>query len=156
MGLEIERKFLVRDDSYARLATRIIEIRQGYLSVEPRHTVRVRLWQCGDDHRGYLTVKGMNNGEIRAEFEYEIPYDDAVLIYDMCSLVIHKVRHVVPWEGLTWEVDRFLDRHEGLTVAEVELPDEDTEVVLPPFIGQEVTDDSRYYNSNMAINCSTG
>ena len=143
--LEIERKFLVRRDfDIAALADSSTEIAQGYLSDDPDRTIRVRI--RGD--KAYMTVKSRNNGAVRNEWEYEIPVEDGrelIALPGVKSLV--KTRYLVPYKGRTWEVDVFHGRHEGLLLAEVELESTDAIVELPDFVGKEVTDDARYYNS---------
>jgi adenylate cyclase len=148
MAKEIERKFLVVDTSYREMSSISIDIRQGYLSADPAATVRVR--KFGD--AAFLTIKGKNNGVVRDEWEYPIPLDDACELLDrMCSgEIIHKVRHIVPYGGDTWEVDEFLFPCPGLTVAEIELDNPDSQFSTPPFIGREVTGDPAYYNSSIA------
>jgi len=148
MAKEIERKFLVVDDSYRTMASVHVNISQGYLSCDPDRTVRVRLW----DNRGYITVKTKNSGAVRNEWEYEIPAEDArAMLDEACESVLCKTRLLVPGaDGLIWEVDEFHGRLEGLVVAEIELPAEDTPYVKPAFTGREVTGDPRYYNSNLA------
>ena len=151
MAKEIERKFLVVNDSYKQLAVRRCEISQGYLSSDPRATVRVRI--KGD--RGFLTVKGITVGAERDEWEYEIPLDDARQMLALCGTrVLSKTRWIIPaevegWDNAAWEVDQFHGALEGLTVAEIELPSADLNVSLPTFIGSEVTGDVRYYNSSL-------
>ena len=149
MVKEIERKYLVIDDSYRDMAIRRVGIMQGYLSTRKEATVRVRL--CGDC--GYITVKGPNSGAVRDEWEYAVPADDAreMLTRLATGIVVDKTRHIVEFDGLTWEIDEFHGALSGLVVAEVELPSEDTAVALPRFVGQEVTGDPRYYNSNLAL-----
>ena len=148
MAKEIERKFLVISDSYRTLSVSADEIRQGYLSRNPDATVRVRL----RGERGFLTVKSRNRGVARDEWEYEIPAADARDMLDrLCDgPVLSKTRYLVPGESGMWEVDEFHGRLEGLVVAEIELTSADTVVSLPDFIGREVSDDPRYYNSNLA------
>ena len=147
MAKEIERKFLVKDSSYRHMATSSSHIEQGYLSRDPEATVRVRV----RDDRAFLTVKGRNHGMVRDEWEYPVPAADAEAMARLApSTVIEKRRHIVPYGGLTWEVDEFIGRLAGLTVAEVELPSADVVVELPPFVGREVTGDAAYYNSNLA------
>ncbi len=148
MAIEIERKFLVANRDYRQMATGSTRIMQGYLSTELRATIRVRL--RGD--KACLTVKGANIGSIRDEWEYDIPVADAVDMLDRCATgsVIDKDRFLVPYEGHLWEVDEFHGHYEGLVVAEVELSHEDERIALPPFVGQEVTGNTRYYNSVMA------
>lgn len=150
MGVEIERKYLVPDDGWRRAlpdgegGTRI---RQGYLLRERDRTVRVR--RKGD--RAYLTLKGSGSLE-RAEYEYEVPVDDAEELLDtLCEPGdIDKTRYEIPQGDLTWEVDEFHGRHEGLVVAEIELPSADTPVDPPAWVGPEVTDDPRYTNAELS------
>lgn len=148
MGCEIERKFLVRNNDYITMSTDRVRIMQGYLSVRKEATVRVRLW----NDLGFITVKGINHGAVRSEWEYPIPADD---VRDMLARiadggVIDKTRYVVPFGGHTWEVDCFHGRLEGLIIAEVELGDEHEIVDLPSFVGEEVTGNPQYYNSNLS------
>jgi len=145
MGKEIERKYLVLGDAWRALA-RGVRYRQGYLSTVKERTVRVRT--VGD--RGYLTVKGLTVGATRREFEYEIPADDTAALLEMCEQpLVEKVRYTIPFGGLAWEVDEFEGVNQGLVVAECELSSEDQRIELPPWIGQEVTGDPRYFNSNL-------
>ena len=148
MGKEIERKFLVKDRSYVEMAVASRRLRQSYISDCPEATVRIRL----ADDKAWLTVKGLNHGAERDEWEWEVPPEDVCEIAGRLTggWSIDKTRYFVPWRGLTWEIDEFHGRHEGLTVAEVELPSSDTEVELPPFIGEEVTGDPAYYNSALS------
>lgn len=146
MAFEIERKFLVSNSLYKDLAFKCVEIRQGYLNRIPERTVRIRTL----DDRGYLTVKGKNNGATRLEFEYEIPFEDAEAMLKMCELpLVEKSRYVVEFQGLVWEVDEFHGTREGLVVAEVELPEENFCFDKPPFVGKDVTGEPAYYNSNL-------
>lgn len=148
MAKEIERKFLVNGDGYKSAATGCRHIEQGYLSTSADATVRVRI----ADERGFITVKSRNRGAERGEWEYEIPVADARAMIALCGgNTLRKTRWLVPaGEGLTWEVDEFGGRLDGLTVAEIELPATDTPLPpLPPFIGREVTGDPRYYNSQL-------
>jgi adenylate cyclase len=146
LGIEVERKFLVRNDEWRECA-RGTHYRQGFLSTDPDRTVRVR----ASEDRGWLTVKGRTRGATRAEFEYEIPLDDATELLDRVAQrpLIEKTRYLVEASGLTWEVDVFEGENEGLVVAEVELPSEDEDVVKPAWCGEEVTGDPRYYNANL-------
>lgn len=148
MALEIERKFLVNafDES---LATQKISIIQGYIKTGFRGVVRVRTW----NDKAYLTIKYRLNRLTREEFEYEIPYGDAVkLLKNACYCTLDKTRFLYPYQNKQWEIDRFNDR--DLILAEVELVSEEESVVLPPFIEREVTDDPRY--SNHALCCNGG
>lgn len=146
MATEIERKFLVTDQSFKQMARSSVEIIQGYLSTDARATVRVRI--KGD--RGYITVKGLTSGCRRSEWEYEIDSADAREMAGLCrDRIIEKRRWLVDYEGYTWEVDEFFGRHAGLIIAEVEMQSENERPALPPFVGEEVTGDPRYYNSTL-------
>ncbi len=146
MAKEIERKFLVKGDSW-RGQSNGKRYRQGYLSTVKERTVRVRV--AGD--KGFITVKGVNVGPTRSEYEYEIPLADVKEILDrLCERPpIEKTRYRIQFGGLTWEVDEFEGENRGLITAEVELTDENQEVSFPDWIGAEVTGDPRYFNSNL-------
>jgi adenylate cyclase len=148
MASEIERKYLVNRRSWPVPDSPGVRIRQGYLCVDPERTVRVRI--AGS--QGFLTLKGLTHGIERAEFEYEIPVSDAEEILDDLCLkpLLEKTRYVIPFGGLTWEVDVFFGENEGLAVAEVELPDRNTHIDVPPWAGNEVSGDPRYFNSNLS------
>ncbi len=148
MAKEIERKFTVVSDGYIAMATESHRIVQAYLSRVPEATVRLRLL----DDRAFLTVKSKNVGATRGEWEYEIPPADAREMLAICpEKPLEKTRYIVPAGDSRWEVDRFHGALEGLVVAEIELSSEDQEYVRPDFIGEEVTGDPRYYNSNLII-----
>lgn len=148
MGREIERKFLVVSDAWQAAATSSLLLRQGYLSSNAKATVRVR---SKDNGRAVLTLKGAAEGISRAEYEYEIPIEDARELLAMAQPhVIEKRRYLVPHGGLVWEVDVFLGRHSGLVIAEVELDSEDQAIALPDWIGAEVTHDDRYNNASLS------
>ena len=148
MAQEIERKFLVISDAWKALAESSSLLRQGYLSSNAKATVRVRTW---DDKIAKLTLKGAVRGMTRAEYEYDIPIDDASEMLQMAEPhVLEKRRHLVPFGGLTWEIDVFEGRHAGLVIAEVELDSEEQQVELPDWVGREVTDDDRYYNASLS------
>ena len=146
MAKEIERKFLVTGGEWRGLAEGIM-YRQGYLSTVKERTVRVRTIE----DQGYLTIKGISVGATRLEFEYNIPVADANQMLDeLCERpLIEKKRYKIEYAGLTWEVDEFFGENQGLIFAEVELSDENQQIKLPPWIGKEVTDDPRYFNSNL-------
>lgn len=151
MAKEIERKFLVKDSSYRLLSTGSIDITQAYLCSDPDSTVRIRL--SGD--RAFLTVKTRNSGVVRNEWEFEIDTEAAKEMLNECrSGRIEKTRFFVPADGeanhLTWEIDEFHGRLQGLVIAEIELPAPDTRFAIPPFIGEEVTGNQQYYNSVLA------
>lgn len=149
MPTEIERKFLVKSNSYRSLATAEF-IHQGFLSTDKERVVRVRI--RGD--KAWITVKGLSQGASRAEFEYSIPLDDArFMLENLCiKPTIEKHRFQITFEGFTWEVDEFLGENEGLVVAEIELPSENSVFSLPDWIGEEVTGDERYYNARLVKN----
>lgn len=150
MGLEIERKFLVKGD-YKTQATSSTRIKQGYICSERGRIVRVRL----RDTKAYLTIKGpsRDNGLSRYEFEKEITFDEALSLFALCEPgIVDKVRWLVPAGNHTFEVDEFLGDNAGLVVAEVELSRADEFFIKPDFIGKEVTGDRRYYNSQLRKN----
>ncbi len=147
MAAEIERKFLVTGDAW-RDGSPGVRMAQGYLSMDPDRTVRVRL--AGED--AWITVKGRTRGITRAEFEYPIPAADARDLLEMClPSVIDKTRHRIGFGGHVWEVDVFHGANEGLVVAEVELADESVRPELPPWVGAEVSHDHRYFNASLAV-----
>lgn len=149
MGKEIERKFLVHGTAWRQLATGV-HYRQGYLNSQKDRTVRVRT--VGE--KSFLTVKGPTHGITRLEFEYEIPLKDALTMLNSLveQPIIEKIRYRIPAGDFVWEVDEFLGVNEGLIVAEIELPEEDTPFEKPSWIGEEVSGDPRYYNSMLSIN----
>lgn len=146
MAVEIERKFLVKGDTWRGLG-KGSHYRQGYLSTEPGRTVRVRV-AAG---KGCLTIKGETINATRAEYEYVIPLQDAAAMLDgLCERpLIEKTRYRIEDQGLVWEVDEFEGENAGLVIAEVELDSEDQVVALPEWVGEEVTMDPRYYNANL-------
>ncbi|KAF6000765.1 hypothetical protein F1559_003234 [Cyanidiococcus yangmingshanensis] len=148
---EIERKFLVEADAIRCLLQQSqgTHYAQGYLCAEPDRTVRVRI----AGHEAFLTVKGRTRGYTRAEYEYPIPLRDAEeLLETLCPPpLVEKVRYRIPASepGLVWEIDEFLGDNAPLILAEIELPTEDTSFERPGWLGQEVTDDERYYNASL-------
>ena len=148
MALEIERKFLVLDDSYKHEAYAPSHIRQGYICSDRGRTVRIRI----RDEHAYITIKGpsLDGGLSRYEFEQEIPMDDAEKLMTLCEPgIIDKTRWLVKSGQHTVEVDEFHGENDGLIMAEVELSNPDENPILPHFIGKEVTGDRRYYNSQL-------
>ena len=144
MSKEIERKFLVKDSSFMAAATKRCRMSQGYLSITPEATVRVRI----AGNKAFLTVKGRNSGSVRDEWEYGIPMADAEdMLKRCCATAIEKCRYYVPYHGHVWEIDVFGGRLSGLVLAEVELASEQEDVDNPAFAGREVTADTAYYNS---------
>lgn len=146
MSKEIERKFLVVGDKWRELAAGT-QYRQGYLNSIKERTVRIRT--IAD--KAFLTVKGPTVGVTRMEFEYEIPYDDCVQMLDHLAEqpIIEKNRYKIPMGGHVWEIDEFLGVNKGLIVAEIELGSEDEAFEKPDWIGEEVSGDPRYFNSNL-------
>ena len=146
MGIEIERKYLVKGAAWKKDAKGQF-YQQGYLSSHPERTVRVRR----AEDKGYLTIKGKSSGASRAEYEYEIPLPDAIeLLRDLCEQpILDKFRYRIAYEGLVWEVDEFQGENSGLVVAEVEVADEHQDLVLPAWVDREVTTESNYYNSQL-------
>lgn len=145
--IEIERKFLVKNLEFVKYSVpqRII---QGYIVAEEGRVVRVRI----KDKKAFLTLKTAATGFARHEFEYEIPVADAEhMLQEMCQKpLIDKVRFVHLQHGKKWEIDIFNGENEGLVIAEIELQSKDERFAIPPYIGEEVTDDERYYNSYIA------
>lgn len=147
MGTEIERKFLLRNDTWKTGADGIV-YSQGYLCSDQKRTVRVRI--AGD--KGVLTIKGKSTGFTRTEYEYPIPVQDAThMLETLCDdNPVEKKRYTIPYKGFTWEVDEFYGLNQGLVVAEIELTSEDQEFELPDWVGKEVTGELRYYNSQLS------
>ncbi len=149
MGIEIERKFLVKNETWRDLATGVL-YRQGYIAREESRIVRVRI--AGE--QGFLTLKGKTEDIARSEFEYSIPVEDAAQLLDtMCDRpLIEKYRYKIPIGDVVWEVDEFLGENQGLILAEVELREAEQAINLPEWIGQEVSGDARYYNALLVEN----
>ena len=148
MPLEIERKFLVTSDDY-KLSAKTVDIKQAYLSIDANMAIRTRV----EGIQASINIKSKKSERVNHEFEYVIPLDEAHSLIRMSPyLVIEKTRHMVRYEGKTWEVDEFHADNEGLTVAEIELDDENEVFKFPPWLGEEVTADYRYLNSNLAKN----
>lgn len=147
MGREIERKFLLKNDKWRAEAGEAVSFRQGYLSTVKERTVRVRT----RGGQGYLTIKGITRGVSRVEYEYEIPAAEAdEMLSELCEKpLIEKNRYCVKREGLTFEIDEFFGDNQGLVLAEVELESEDQSFTVPDWLGEEVSADPRYFNSNL-------
>ncbi|MEC3966694.1 CYTH domain-containing protein [Flagellimonas halotolerans] len=147
--LEIERKFLVKSDEFKQKATSQTRIVQGFLNTDPDRTVRVRI--RGD--KGFLTVKGASNesGTTRFEWETEITAAEATNLIDLCEAgILEKIRFEVPFGNHLYEVDEFLSENKGLILAEVELNHEDERFEKPEWLGEEVTGQIQYYNSQLS------
>lgn len=146
---EIERKFLVSSMDFKEEAFRRQKIKQGFLSIDPARTVRVRVLE---DH-GYLTIKGKagESGVTRFEWEKELSLEEAYALYDLClSGRIEKTRHFIRYENHLVEVDEFHGENEGLVIAEIELLSEDESYPIPLWLGEEVTGQPKYYNSQLS------
>ena len=150
MAKEIEKKYLVLNDNYKQHST-VTYIQQGYITTKKEGVVRVRV----KDDKGYITIKGQNSGAVRLEYEYSIPVEEAKeMIENLCQKpIIEKRRYnYKASDGHLWEIDEFFGDNDGLAVAEIELLNEDEAYELPEWVGEEVTSDMRYYNSNLMQN----
>lgn len=148
MGIEIERKFLLRNDDW-RPSRASKHYRQAYLTPGPPVAVRVRL----QDDTAHLNIKASTTDIRREEFEYAIPLAEAEEILErLCiGFAIEKTRHFVDHEGFTWEIDVFEGENAGLIVAEVEFAEENQNIPLPPWVGEEVSSDPKYLNASLAL-----
>ena len=149
MGLEIEKKFLIKNDNWKQFVSEEKEITQGYLNANPNRTVRVRI----AGKLGFLTIKSKSKGSVRSEFEYEIPIEDATELIELCEKpILSKTRFIVKFENHKWEIDVFEKENKGLVVAEIELSKEDEFFLTPDWIGKEVTEETKYYNLQLIEN----
>ena len=149
--IEIERKFLVKSEEFKAISFAKNEISQGYLNSNPERTVRVRI----KGNQGYLTIKGKGNetGMSRMEWEKEIPVDEAKMLLNLCeSGVISKMRYEVKFGNHVYEIDEFFGENQGLVIAEIELQSEDEAFEKPNWLGEEVTNNEKYYNSFISKN----
>lgn len=149
MAIEIEHKFLLRNNDWRQNITRSVQYQQGYLSSKASSSIRIRI----SDEKAWLNIKSATIGTHRHEYEYEIPLQDAnEIINTLCSKpIIKKTRHIVINDTNTWEIDEFHEENEGLIIAEIELKEIGESFLKPHWLGEEVTQDSRYYNNNLAI-----
>lgn len=146
MAVEIERKFLLVNDGWKAGVVQTQVLRDGLLARFGKGKVRIR--HAGD--RAWITVKGPRSGISRAEFEYEIPLEEAEEILSICELPhIEKIRHIVPYGGLVWAVDIHQGTLAGVEFAEVELEHPEQAIILPPWAGEEVTHDPRYRKATL-------
>lgn len=149
MGQEIERKFLVENDSFKKLSSHKKYIKQGFLNSNKNRVVRIRI----QDQQAFLTIKGISDshGLKRYEWEKEISLEDAKELFLLCEKgIIEKYRYYHTVENHTFEVDEFLGENEGLIIAEIELSEESEVFKKPNYIGEEVTGDEKYFNSNLS------
>ena len=147
--IEIERKFLVKVSDYKKEAHRKTKIIQGYLTKDPKRTVRVRI----RENQGFLTIKGISSkdGLSRFEWEKEIPINEAKELITLClPTIIEKTRYEVTYKGVLFEVDEFEGTHSGLVLVEVELNSAEDVFEKPDWVGKEVTGDEKYYNSYLS------
>lgn len=150
MGLETERKFLVKQELWNAVKKDGALYHQGYLLRSKGKNIRVRLIE---NDKGYITIKGKTKGISRQEFEYTIPEQDARKLLDnFCDSIISKKRYEINVHDKLWEVDEFMDDNAGLILGEIELKNEDEGFTLPDWAGREVTSDKRYYNSELSVN----
>lgn len=148
---ETERKFLVKSSSYKEKAFQSSRIVQGFLSTDPERTVRIRI----NGQKGYITIKGGSgeSGMTRFEWEKEIAVNEAEELLKLCLPgKVEKIRHLVKMGRHTFEVDEFLEENQGLVIAEIELKTEDEEFESPLWLGDEVTGETKYYNSQLSRN----
>lgn len=148
MQTEIERKFLVLNDNYKEQSKAQYKIRQGFLNREPKRTVRIRI----KGQKGFITVKGISSqdGLSRLEWEKEIDVQEAQDLLQLCEApIIHKTRYEVVVKKHMFEIDEFHDKHQGLTIAEIELQHQEESFDKPNWLGKEVTGDKAYYNSQL-------
>lgn len=149
MPVEIERKFLVVDDTWRWEVSRHRAMQQGYLGAPGgKASIRVRL----EGKRALLNVKAAVMGAVRAEYEYEIPIDEGREMFEnLCIGRLQKTRHYIDRDGLTWEIDEFHGDNDGLVVAEVELINPQQEIARPSWLGREVTEEPKYYNHSLSL-----
>lgn len=150
MGIEIERKFLLKNDNWKPLVTKTCVIKQGYLQsgleASQKSSVRIRI----SNQQANINIKSVDLHMVRQEYEYEIPLDDAEqILSSLCGHIIEKTRHYVPYASHLWEVDVFEGDNAGLQMAEIELSSVEETFEIPEWIAGEVTDDKRYYNINL-------
>jgi adenylate cyclase len=147
MAIEIERKFLVISEGWRPHVAGRKRLRQAYLARQGKAAVRVRMV---DDASATLAIKSRGARTSRLEYEYPIPVEEALSLIELRDgALLSKVRHIVPWGAVTWEVDVFEGENAGLIIAEVELAHEQQALDLPPWVGREITHDERYYNSRL-------
>ena len=148
MSFELERKFLVRDETWRVAVTESTRLRQAYLTSNDKASIRVRI---RDNREATLTIKSRNAELRRLELEYDVPVLEAEAMIPLRrGSIVEKIRHRVPFAGLSWEVDVFTGENEGLVIAEVELRHEHQQIELPPWVGAEVTRQAEYYNGALA------
>ena len=150
MATEIEHKYLLANDNWRKSISDSIVMRQGYLTSDSSSSIRVRI----SNHGAKLNIKSATIGNMRQEYEYDIPLQDAnEIINTLCRKpLIEKTRHFIKQGHHTWEIDEFTGDNDGLIVAEIELLELNEKFAIPEWIGKEVTEDFRYYNNNLSLN----
>ena len=147
--VEIERKFLVKNQDWEKLIVEKRSIQQGYLNTDKSCNVRVRIMNAA----AFITIKGKRINTARPEFEYEIPLNDAESILKLSkNSIIKKTRYTVNHKGQIWEIDQFEGDNQGLVIAEIELKQKDEAISLPNWIGTEISNDDRFYNLSLSVN----
>ncbi len=152
MGKEIERKYLIKDLNPLNLKDRkdFLSIKQCYLKDDKNFIVRLRLQDSINEHKAFITIKGKTKGISRLEYEYEIPYIDALeMIVEFGEKILSKTRYHIEYNNQKFEVDIFEGQNEGLIIAELELKNQNQIVDLPNWIGEEISLDKRYFNNNL-------
>lgn len=145
--IEIERRFLLKNDAWRAAVRETLILQQGYLSVEKERTIRVRII----GNRSWLTLKGYISDVTRSEFEYEIPFADAqTMMASMCPFRVEKHRHLVDFQGFVFEIDEFFGENAPLVVCELELANEQADYPKPDWLGEEITSDSRFTNAYLS------
>jgi len=152
MPLEIEYKYLVESDDWKSITPiKTLKMKQGYICADyTGKTVRVRTVDDGDGKLAYLTIKSPSKGITRSEYEYEIPYDEAVEMFALCESSLEKTRYVIPVGDDNWEVDVFECKNKGLVLAELEVESEEQVIKVPSWAGQNVSKDFRFANSSLS------
>ena len=149
MKVEIERKFLVKNQDWEKLIVEKHSIQQGYLNTDKSCNVRVRIMNTV----AFITIKGKRINTLRPEFEYEIPLNDAESMLKLSKTsIIKKTRFTVNHKGQIWEIDQFEGDNQGLVIAEIELKQKDEEIGLPDWIGTEISNEERFYNLSLSVN----
>lgn len=147
--IEIERKFLVINQDFINQSYENYSIKQGFISNDPERVVRIRIAK----NKGFLTIKGKNNGIERLEWEKEITVEEANLLITLCKQpILEKTRYLVNYQSFIYEIDVFEGENQGLIVAELELENANQSYEKPSWLGKEVSEDRRYYNSNLIEN----
>lgn len=147
MTIEIERRFLLKNDSWRKEAGEPQMMRQGYLSVDKECTIRVRII----GRKAWLTLKGYISDTTRSEFEYEIPLAHAEqMMQTMCPFKLEKYRYTIDYCGFTFEIDEYFGDNAPLVVAELELPSENTPFEQPGWLGEEITSNGRFTNAYLS------